>query len=109
MRFFTLNGSVTPPYFHSFPTRRSSDLQNRIWFDEEFSNKLAMAIQSSGSPTPTATATSTPTPTPAPGATLGTETSKRLNYTHVATAYDGHTWGGDANSLTNFSISSNAG
>src|SRR5229473_10365 len=52
------------------------DSQNRVWFDEEFSNKLAEAIQSSGSPTttptatptstPTATPTSTPTPTPTP-------------------------------------------
>ncbi len=85
------------------------DSQNRIWFDEEFSNKLAEAIQSSGSPTPTATSTSTPTPTPAPGATLGTDTFQRANQSLWGTASDGQTWGGDANSLSNFSISSNAG
>src|SRR6266536_1894901 len=85
------------------------DSQNRIRFDEEFSNKLAMAIQSSGSPAPTATETSTPTPTPAPGATLGTDTFQRANESHWGTASDGQTWGGDANSQKAFSISSNAG
>src|SRR5947209_3205084 len=48
------------------------DSQNRIWFDEEFANKLAVAIPA-GSPTPTTTATATltntptSTPTPLPG------------------------------------------
>ena len=41
------------------------DGQNRIWFSEEFSNKLAEAIQS-GVPTPTPTTGTTPTPTPTP-------------------------------------------
>ncbi|MGZ3629177.1 MAG: Vgb family protein [Ktedonobacteraceae bacterium] len=39
------------------------DGQNRIWFSEEFSNKLAVAIQS-GVPTPTPTSTTGTTPTP---------------------------------------------
>ena len=43
------------------------DGQNRIWFDEEFANKLAVAIQSSvPTPTPTSTAGMTPTPTQTP-------------------------------------------
>jgi streptogramin lyase len=43
------------------------DGQNRIWFNEEFANKLAEAIQS-GVPTPTPTPTlgTTPTPTVSP-------------------------------------------
>jgi len=87
------------------------DSQNRVWFDEEFSNKLAEAIQSSGSPTPTATSTSTPTPTPtpAPGATLGTDTFQRANQSLWGIASDGQTWGGDANTQKAFSVSGNAG
>ena len=43
------------------------DGQNWIWFDEEFANKLAVAIQSSvPTPTPTSTAGTTPTPTQTP-------------------------------------------
>jgi streptogramin lyase len=94
------------------------DSQNRVWFDEEFSNKLAEAIQS-GSPTPTptstatptATPTSTPTPTPTPtsGAPLGTDTFQRANQSLWGKASDGQTWGGDANSRSVFSISGNAG
>jgi streptogramin lyase len=89
------------------------DSQNRVWFDEEFANKLAVAIQSSGSPTPTTTPKSTPTPTPtstpAPGATLGTDTFQRANQSLWGTASDGQTWGADANSRSIFSISGNAG
>ena len=43
------------------------DGQNRIWFDEEFANKLAVAVQSSvPTPAPTSTAGMTPTPTQTP-------------------------------------------
>ncbi|HEY6408743.1 MAG TPA: hypothetical protein VIY29_14880, partial [Ktedonobacteraceae bacterium] len=47
------------------------DGQNRVWFNEEFANKLAEVIQS-GVPTPTPTSTSgtTPTPPPSPTPTL---------------------------------------
>jgi streptogramin lyase len=41
------------------------DGQNRIWFNEEFANKLAEAIQS-GVPTPTPTVSPSPSPTPPP-------------------------------------------
>ncbi len=41
------------------------DGQNQIWFNEEFANKLAEAIQSNV-PTPTPTSSTTPTPTPPP-------------------------------------------
>jgi streptogramin lyase len=81
------------------------DSQNRIWFDEEFSNKLAEAIQGSASPTPTPTATTTPlSVTP-----LATDTFQRANQSHWGTASDGQTWGGDANNQKAFSISGNAG
>jgi streptogramin lyase len=76
------------------------DKQNRIWFDEEFGNKLALA--QSGS-------ISTPTPTPTPGAVLAKDTFQRANQTFWGTASDGHTWGGDANNINVFSIVGNAG
>lgn len=100
------------------------DNQNRIWFDEEFANKLAEAIQSgvpmatptsSPSPSPTNTTTPSPTPTlsptatPSPGTTLAQDTFQRPNQTHWGTASDGQTWGGDANSLSVFTISNNTG
>ncbi|GHP00218.1 hypothetical protein KSF_102650 [Reticulibacter mediterranei] len=93
------------------------DSQNRIWYDEEFGNKLAVAVQSSssGTPTPTSTTTLTPTPTttptstPTPGTVLGQDTFQRANQSLWGTASDGHTWGGDANTNAAFSISSNAG
>ena len=93
------------------------DSQNRIWFDEEFANKLAEAIQGSPTPTPmptstptsTPTATPTSTPTPVPGTPLGTDTFQRANQSLWGTASDGQTWGGDANSQSAFSISGNAG
>src|SRR6266849_7800440 len=86
------------------------DSQNRVWFDEEFASKLAVAIPS-GSPTPTATATSTstPTPTPPPGTMLGTDTFQRANQSLWGAASDGQTWGGDASSRSVFSVSGNAG
>jgi streptogramin lyase len=115
------------------------DSQNRIWYDEEFANKIAVAVQSGSSstptptptatpmttptPTPTATPTTTPTPTPTPTATqtatststptsgtvLGQDTFQRANQTYWGTASDGQTWGGDANSNTAFSISGDTG
>jgi hypothetical protein len=90
------------------------DSQNRIWFDEEFANKLAEAIESgsSASPSPTTTSAS-PSPTttsPAPSGTpLGTDTFQRANQALWGKASDGQTWGGDANSVGSFSISGNAG
>jgi streptogramin lyase len=87
------------------------DSQNRIWFDEEFSNKLAEAIQASSSPTPTPAPTNTPTATGTPLSVtpLATDTFQRANQSHWGTASDGQTWGGDANSQSAFSISANAG
>ena len=109
------------------------DLQSRIWYDEEFANNLALAIQSSGvtptattaatttvtkattaTPTVTATATitamtATSTSTPTTGTVLGQDTFQRANQTHWGTASDGQSWGGDANSSSVFSISGNAG
>src|SRR6266567_2004764 len=88
------------------------DSQNRVWFDEEFANRLAEAIQSgspTATPTATPTSTSTPTPTPTPGAPLGTDTFQRANQSLWGKASDGQTWGGDANSRSAFSISGNAG
>jgi streptogramin lyase len=82
---------------------------NRIWFDEEFGNKLALAWSGTiSTPTPTPT-TTTPTPTPTPGAVLATDTFQRANQTFWGTASDGHAWGGDANNLNVFSIVSNTG
>src|SRR5581483_6311627 len=81
----------------------------------------------SSTATPTATATATPTPTatatatltatatptatstPTAGTMLGQDTFQRANQTHWGTASDGQSWGGDANSSSVFSISSNAG
>ncbi len=104
------------------------DNQNRIWFDEEFANNLTEAIQSgvpnptptsspSGSPSPSPTNTTTPSPTPtlsptatpSPGTTLAQDTFVRPNQTHWGTASDGQTWGGDANSLSVFTIFNNTG
>jgi streptogramin lyase len=87
------------------------DSQNRIWFDEEFADNLAEAIQGSSTPTPTptSTATSTPTPTLTPGSMLGSDTFQRANQSLWGTASDGQTWGGDANSQSVFSLSGNSG
>ncbi len=97
-----------------------ADGQNRIWFDEEFANKLAESIQSGvpmptptptqgTTPTPSTTATITPTATSTPGTTLAQDTFQRGNQTYWGKASDGHTWGGDANSSNVFSISGNTG
>jgi len=78
------------------------DGQNRIWFDEEFANKLAEAIQS-GVPTPTVT------PSPSPVTTLAQDTFQRANQAHWGTASDGLVWGGAANTQSAFSINNNMG
>ncbi len=64
------SGSFT---IYNIPTANSHpydglnvDGQNRIWFNEEFANKLAEAIQS-GVPTPTVSPSLTPTPPPVSG------------------------------------------
>ena len=100
------------------------DGQNRVWFTEEFANKLAKAVQS-GAPTPTPspspsvspspTITPTPSPTitptasPTPGTTLAQDTFQRANQKYWGKASDGQTWGGDANTSSVFSIKNNAG
>ena len=83
------------------------DKQNRVWFDEEFANKLALAIQSGGSATPTPG--TSPTSTPVVGQVLAKDTFQRANQAHWGNASDGHTWGGDANTVSAFSVSNNAG
>jgi streptogramin lyase len=106
------------------------DSQNRIWFTEEFANKLAYAIQGSVptptptlgvSPTSSATATPSPTvtvtpspspspsPSPTPTGTLAQDTFQRANQKFWGKASDGLTWGGDANSASAFSIVNNTG
>jgi streptogramin lyase len=98
------------------------DRQNRIWFDEEFANKLARAVQSgvpspTASPSPSPTPTTTPTPTPSPtitpsatpGTTLAQDNFQRANQTYWGTASDGPTWASDANSSSVFSINANTG
>jgi hypothetical protein len=60
-------------------------------------------------PSPTPTSTSTPTPTPTSGTPLGTDTFQRANQALWGTASDGQKWGGDANTVSAFSISGNAG
>jgi streptogramin lyase len=92
------------------------DAQNRIWFDEEFANKLGKAVQNNF-PTPTNTVASSPTatltpvvtPSPSPGTTIARDTFQRANQTFWGRASDGHTWGGNANSSTAFSIAANTG
>ncbi|GCE13580.1 virginiamycin B lyase family protein [Tengunoibacter tsumagoiensis] len=100
------------------------DAQNRVWFNEEFANALALAIPSGitiptpsptvpVTPTATSSATSTPTPTPVGTPTswspLASDTFQRANQALWGTASDGHSWGGDANSQTFFSIAGNTG
>ena len=98
------------------------DGQNRIWFDEEFANKLAEANQSgvpvptptptqSILPSPTSTGISSPTPTAtsSPGTTLAQDTFQRASQTYWGKASDSQTWGGDANNSNVFSISGNTG
>ncbi len=102
------------------------DGQNRIWFSEEFANKLAQAVQTGvpistptngSSPSPTNTTVPSPTltqspavtPSPSPGTTLAQDTFQRVNQTFWGTASDGQTWGGDANSSNVFSIMGKVG
>ena len=100
------------------------DSQNRVFFDEEFANKLAKAVQSSSltstptvgtSPTSTKTATPSPTVTPSPmpsstpGTTLAQDNFQRANQKFWGTTSDGPTWGSDANSNSAFSITGNTG
>jgi hypothetical protein len=77
------------------------DRQNHIWFDEEFANKLAEAIQL-GIPTPT------PSPSPTP-TTLARDTFQRANQASWGTASDGLVWSGAANKQSSFSIKNNMG
>lgn len=79
------------------------DSQNRVWYDEEFANKIAVAVAPNSSSTPT------PTPTPTSGTLLAQDTFKRANQSRWGTASDGLTWGGDANTNAAFSISGDAG
>jgi streptogramin lyase len=92
------------------------DAQNRIWFDEEFANKLAEAVQNNFPtptntvvPSPTTTLTPTVAPSPSPGTIIAQDTFQRANQTFWGRASDGHTWGGNANSSTAFSIAANTG
>ncbi|GAC1432585.1 MAG: hypothetical protein NVSMB54_28920 [Ktedonobacteraceae bacterium] len=89
------------------------DKQNRIWFNEQFINRLALVTQPGvGTPTPTTSPTltpTTPTSTPIPGKMLGKDTFQRANQAHWGKASDGQTWGGDANTLGVFSIKNKAG
>jgi streptogramin lyase len=87
------------------------DSQNRIWFDEEFSNRLAVAVQS-GSSTTTTTGSSTSTTTtttPGSGTVLAADGFQRADQAFWGRASDGQTWGGDANSRSAFSVSGGAG
>ncbi len=80
------------------------DGQNRVWFDEEFANKLAEAIQSDD-PTPTPTVT----PSPSPVTILVQDTFQRPNQAYWGTASDGQVWRGAANTQSSFSINNNMG
>ncbi len=126
---FSMYAAPTPQHPHD---GINVDSQNRIWFTEEFANKLAEAIQTntpppsptpsvSISPSPTAspsptvivspspTASPSPGVTPSPGTTLAQDTFQRANQQHWGKASDGQTWGGDANTSSVFSIVNNTG
>ncbi|HVB72412.1 MAG TPA: hypothetical protein VNE38_02555 [Ktedonobacteraceae bacterium] len=124
---FSIYPAPTPRHPHD---GLNVDSQNRIWFTEEFANKLAVAVQNISptptpspspsvsvspsplpSPSPTLTPSPTPTltPSPTPGVTLAQDTFQRANQTHWGTASDGQIWGGDANTSSVFSIQQNAG
>ncbi len=110
------------------------DAQDRVWFDEEFANRLAVATQSSTptstttstttastastttsstttttASTPATTASTTTTTVPSSGTVLGTDTFQRPNQSLWGNASDGQRWAGDANSLNAFSISGSTG
>ncbi len=102
--FMTYN---TPTVNNSHPhDGLQVDKQNRIWFDEEFINKIAEAVQTGIVPSPTASMSPSPSVTPSstPGATLAQDTFQRSNQALWGMASDGHTWGGDANTVSAFSI-----
>jgi len=60
-------------------------------------------------PTPTPSSTITPSPSPTLGTLLAQDTFQRANQKYWGTASDGLTWGGDANTLSPFSIANNTG
>jgi streptogramin lyase len=117
---FSTYAAPTPQHPHD---GLNVDSQNRIWFTEEFANKLAVAIQNnlppppsptvSPSPTmsvsPSPTVPPSPTITPTPGTTLAQDTFQRANQQRWGNASDGLTWGGDANNSSVFSIVNNTG
>ena len=51
----------------------------------------------------------TPSPSPTPGTILAQDTFQRPNQALWGKASDGHTWGGDANTVSAFSIVNNTG
>lgn len=105
---FPMSG-VGSASMHTTPTSNSHphdgmhvDAKNRIWFDEEFANKLALVTQSaSGPPSPTATQPVT--------STLAIDTFQRPNQAFWGKASDGNTWAGGANRVNAFSIVNNSG
>jgi streptogramin lyase len=84
------------------------DPQDRIWFDEEFGNRLAEAVQSNGSSSTTSLATTTTTLPGAP-TVIAADTFQRPDQQLWGTASDGQPWGADANTKKVFSIGANAG
>ncbi len=64
-----------------------------------------LATVPGGTPTPSPS----PSPSPSPGSTLAQDTFQRPNQALWGTASDGHTWGGDANTVSVFSIVNNTG
>jgi outer membrane protein assembly factor BamB len=79
-----------------------------VYVGNKGGNLYAFGVPSTFTPTPTTTSTVTPTTTP--GTTIAQDDFQRPNQTHWGTASDGiHTWGADANSLSNFSITNNIG
>ena len=81
------------------------DSQNRIWFPEEFVNKVAEAVQTIVTPSPTTILTTSPTPM----ITLAQDTFQRPNQAEWGVASDGQTWGGGANTNSVFSIVNSSG
>jgi hypothetical protein len=107
-------------------------MQNRIWFTEEFANKLAVAVQNEVptptpspsltaipspsvfpsptlTPSPSVTVTTTPSPSPTVGTLIGQDTFQRPNQALWGTASDGNIWGSNANTTSVFSIVNNTG
>ena len=121
---FSMYPAPTPQHPHD---GLNVDGQNRVWFTEEFANKLAVATQNSVPPTPTPgsspSPSSSPSPgpspsptmspspmvSPTPGTTIAQDTFQRANQQHWGIASDGLSWAGDANSSSAFSITNNTG